>query len=368
MSESMLLQSFLRAGGTPADLLAKHAIRSRPHTTAPNLVLFKYNQIASPMGERIVRECRGVVLDSANNWNVVARAFDKFFNYGEGHAAQIDWATAKVQEKIDGSLCTLYHYDGGWHVATTGTPDACGDVNGSGIVFRDLFWRVFGAMGLELPKEETNKSFLFELTSPLNRIVVRQLGEKLTLLGIRRRDGKWYDPEPWADRYPVVKSYPLGSMDEIVASFEHIDPLASEGYVVVDGAFNRVKVKHPGYVALHHMKGEGAVTPRRVLQVFLAGECSEVLAAFPEWAPHFAEAQSAIDSLCAQIAADYDRIKHIVVQKDFAMLAVKTRCSAALFQMRQGRIAVPLDFLRGMPPDRLADLLGLRTEPQQEAA
>jgi tRNA splicing ligase len=31
----------------------------------------------------IVRESRGVILDSANNWSVVALPFDKFFNYGE---------------------------------------------------------------------------------------------------------------------------------------------------------------------------------------------------------------------------------------------------------------------------------------------
>lgn len=360
MSEQMLLQAFLRDGGTPTDLTAKYAIKSRP---AGNLVLFKYDQINSPMAENIVQESRGVILDAANNWNVVARAFDKFFNHGERHAAEIDWTTAKVQEKIDGSLCVLYHYDGAWRMATTGTPDASGDVNGSGIRFCDLFWRVFTAMNLRLPEQETNKSFLFELTSPLNRIIVRQTEEKLTLLGIRRRDGKWYDPEPWADRYPVVKSYPLTSFDAVMASFEHIDPLTSEGYVVVDGAFRRVKVKHPGYVALHHMKGEGAVTPRRVLQVLLAGESSEVLAAFPEWAPHFTEAQAALDALTAQVTDDYSRLKHIPIQKDFALEALQTRCSAALFQMRQGKIAAPLDFIKQMQVDRLADLLGLRADP-----
>ena len=361
----MRLQEFLRDGGSPEDLLAKYAVKTK---AAGDLVLFKYDQINSPMAEPIVRECRGVILDRANNWNVVARAFDKFFNYGDGHAAAIDWPSAKVQEKIDGSLCVLYHYNGEWHVATTGTLDASGDVNGSGITFAGLFWRVFKAMGLSLPESETNKAFLFELTSPLNRIIVRQTEEKLTLLGIRRRDGKWYDPEPWGDRYPVVKSYPLTSFEDVLASFAHIDPLASEGYVVVDGAFNRVKVKHPGYVALHHMKGEGAVTPRRVLQVLLANEAIEVLAAFPEWAPHFDEARAALDAAAAWIADDYARIRHIPIQKDFALEAVKTRCSAALFQMRQGRVQTPMDFLRKMPPDRLADLLGLRAEPEAAEA
>jgi hypothetical protein len=29
-----------------------------------------------------------------------------------------------------------------------------------------------------------------------------------------------------------------------------------EGYVIVDANFNRVKVKKPAYVAVHHLKGK----------------------------------------------------------------------------------------------------------------
>jgi hypothetical protein len=54
------------------------------------------------MHEPIVRESRGVILDEADDWRVVARAFDKFFNYGESGADEIDWGTARVQEKVDG--------------------------------------------------------------------------------------------------------------------------------------------------------------------------------------------------------------------------------------------------------------------------
>jgi hypothetical protein len=38
-------------------------------------------------------------------------------------AAAIDWTNAVVTEKLDGSLVTLYWYQGGWQVASTGTPD-----------------------------------------------------------------------------------------------------------------------------------------------------------------------------------------------------------------------------------------------------
>lgn len=92
----MLLQKFLRDGGSIQDLTDKYAIKTSRHRKYDNLVLFKYNQIESPFAEKIVCECRGVILDESNDWNIVSRPFNKFFNHGEGHAAPIDWATAQV--------------------------------------------------------------------------------------------------------------------------------------------------------------------------------------------------------------------------------------------------------------------------------
>jgi hypothetical protein len=67
-------------------------------------VILKYNQIESDFSEPVVRESRGIILDEENDYEVVCKAFDKFFNYGEELAANIDWKTAKIQEKVDGCL------------------------------------------------------------------------------------------------------------------------------------------------------------------------------------------------------------------------------------------------------------------------
>ena len=141
------VQSYLRNGGTLDGLATELGIKAKRHQTHSNLVLLKYNQIESPMSSPIVQECRGIILDEADDWNVVARAFDKFFNYGEGHAAEINWQTARVQEKVDGSLCLVFFYKREWHVATTGTPDASGDVNASGKSFADYFWDTLNECG-----------------------------------------------------------------------------------------------------------------------------------------------------------------------------------------------------------------------------
>jgi hypothetical protein len=46
-----------------------------------------------------------------DTWKVMSLAFKKFFNSEEGNAHKIDWNTAKVLEKLDGSLIQVY-YDG----------------------------------------------------------------------------------------------------------------------------------------------------------------------------------------------------------------------------------------------------------------
>ena len=137
-------------------------ITAKPHSKYPNLFHLKYNQISSPMHLPIVQECRGLILDRDQNWKVVAYPYSKFFNYGEEAAAKIDWRTAKIYEKLDGSLCTLYWYDNKWNVATSGTPDASGEVNGFGMTFEKLFWDVWSELGYDMPDDHL-ACYMFEL-------------------------------------------------------------------------------------------------------------------------------------------------------------------------------------------------------------
>lgn len=342
------IQKYLRNGGTLQDLQGRY-IKHRRHREHDNLLLLKYDIFAN-FGDPLVRECRGIVLDEQDDWSVVSRAFDKFFNHGEGHAAQIDWATARVQEKLDGSLCVMYHYAGKWHVATSGTPDAMGEVRGSGVqeslqistkrTFADFFWDTFRKEGGRLPHGESfeNLSFAFELMGPANRVVVVHERDWLRLLAVRdRRDGRELPLEPYAAVLGVqaVRSFPLQTIEDIHASFEHISPVSQEGYIVVDGKFDRIKIKHPGYVALHHAKD--GMSPKTFAEIARSGEIPEVIAAFPEFAPLLEEARAKYVTWVDKVTSDYGRLKHIEVQKDFALEATKTPYSAALFQLRKGK-------------------------------
>ncbi len=359
------IQRYLTDGGDIAALETSHGITAKRHPRFPQLVLFKYNQIASPMHERIVQECRGIILDASDKWRVIGRAFDKFFNHGEGHAAEIDWSTARALEKLDGSLCLVYHYADEWHVATTGTPDAGGDVNGTGLRFSDLFWRTFGTPPSGFECSKSGLCFTFELMSPHNRVVVVHEAPRLVLLGARVREtGEELSAET-ARIYianereiETVRAFPLGGIEDITASFASMSPLAQEGYVVVDAAFRRIKVKHPGYVALHHAKD--GMSQRAFIAIAQSGEVSEVIAAFPEFKPMLDDTRARFDALCAEVEADYARLRGIETQKAFALEAVKTRCSAALFAVRSGKASSVRGHFAGVHVDQMMRLLGYR--------
>lgn len=374
-----LLQQALR-DGRMSEIETTLAVKVKRHPKYNNLVMFKYDMINSPMANPIVQECRGAILDQTNGWEYVARPFDKFFNYGEGHAADIDWATARVQEKLDGSLMIMYHFDGAWHIASSGTPDACGQVNDLDMTFGDLFWKTWKTHGYELPDDSyKNHTFMFELMTPFNRVVVPHKESKIALIGVRNRVtgfdmdvGSFFGMD-----WPIVKEFPLQTMDQVIATFDKFDGIEQEGYVVVDSFGKRVKVKHPGYVAIHHLKGDDGPSNKKMLQIVRSGESSEVLTYFPEWTPIYNDIQVKYNALLLQLNGDFNKsmnatnafgvsflngggtsLSPALIQKEFASHAVKSVCPDALFKMRARKIQTMEEYLSGIPLDRCMDILG----------
>ena len=119
--------------------------------------LLKYDQIESSFAKAIpaVRECRGLILEK-ETLRVLSMPFYRFFNMGEHCADQIDYNTASVFKKEDGSLIG-YYWDStlnDWAVQTSGTPDANTPVGDSDITFRNLFLDT-----AKIDKSKLNKNF-----------------------------------------------------------------------------------------------------------------------------------------------------------------------------------------------------------------
>jgi hypothetical protein len=355
---------YLRGGYTLADLEQRYAIHHRRHKRHPNLVQLKYDQIDSPMSAQIVQQCRGLILDEADNWRPACVPYFKFFNYGEGHAAPIDWSTARVQEKLDGSLMCLYWYKGSWEVASSGLPDASGPT-GFGFTFAELFWRTWKELGYLLPDPTDwgEYTFMFEMMTPHNRVIVPHAKPRIVLHGVRDIDTLREYPPDWnASQFgwECVKSFPLNSLEAVVAACQALNPVECEGYVVVDHAFNRVKVKSPQYVALAHMKD--GMSNRRMLDLVRTNEGSEFLAHFPEYRPLYEEIRVKFDGLVAELETVYAKAAGIDDQKTFAIQVCKTRLSGALFSLRKGQCKSVREYLAGATVQSLERALGVKAE------
>jgi predicted RNase H-like HicB family nuclease len=352
------LQEYLRQHGLEK-LSETYHIKVTRDRQYPHLVCLKYSQIESPMGEKIVQQCRGIILDSSQDWRIVSYPYDKFFNYGESHAAKIDWNTAKVYEKLDGSLIVLYFYNGEWRVQSSGTPDATGEVNGFGFSFATLFWKVWQELEYKLPAE-TDQCFIFELMTPYNRIVVQQKTNQIVLHGVRNPQTRLEsDPSIWADKYgwQLVKSYPLTSLEAAIEAAKNLKPMDSEGYIICDAYFNRVKVKSPQYVAISHLR-EGFST-RRMIEIVLTNEGEEFLAYFPEWTGLYQQVKDKYQSLVQEIEEVYRQHESIEVQKDFAFAVKHLPYSGILFSLRARRVAGVKEALRDVNIHKIEELLGL---------
>jgi hypothetical protein len=192
--------------------------------------------------------------------------------------------------------------------------------------------------------------------------VVPYRESKLTLLGARRDDGielssTFYAPFPAVN---VVKEYNFNSVQDMVAFAKNLNGTEGEGFVVVDTAFNRVKVKGENYLALAHMK-EG-FGPRRVLEVVRNAELEEFkkyLDAFPEMQPLFDEVKVKFEAFANEIEAEYESIKDIGDQKEFALKAVNSKLSGALFQKRKMGVSIK-KYMAEMNIKHLADILNLK--------
>ncbi|MFW6272476.1 MAG: T4 RnlA family RNA ligase [bacterium] len=344
------------------ELEDEYSIIAKQHSIYPNLFLFKYSQIDSPMDNPIVQESRGLILDMNKDWSIVNMTYKKFFNYKEPNAVCIDWNSAKVMEKLDGSLINLWYYDNQWHVSTSGSPSANGSVYNNqedyGFTFKELFWQVWNEKNYRLPTEE-KLCFAFELITPYNQVVVRHKRCNIILHGVRNRETlDEYEPQLFANKYnwQCVKCYNFNCLDDVIKNCEDIDPLKQEGYVVCDNKFNRVKVKSPKYVLIHHMR-DVLCADKKMLLLIQKNETSEFLTYFPYLKEKFDTLKRKYIILIHEIEKTYSKVCNIENKKDFALEVKDLFYSDCLFKMHSNKIKSAKEYLSECRVSQLEKLI-----------
>ena len=238
----------------------------------PSLFIFKYG-IGANFKDPVVCEARGIIIDVSVP-KVVCFPFTKFGEYGKSYVNlnNINWKNAHIEDKKDGSLITLWwneHMER-WNFSTSGNifaEDTLANLDNK-ISFEDVIESADNYDDLENAMYdgtlEKNKTYIFELTSPVNKVVINY--DETTLWHIGTRNNTTEKESDDDIGIHKVFKYKVSSIDE---ALEFADALnrdiadskihgcTDEGYVVCDDNFNRVKVKSPIYLSIHNLINGG---------------------------------------------------------------------------------------------------------------
>lgn len=360
---TLLVQDYLRSGKSLEDLNAEHGVKS---TITNGKISLNYDQIEASNGDQLACQCRGLILRE-NTYEIVACPMFRFFNIEQKEfAANIDWPSAAYEEKLDGT-CLIVYFDNCqniWRSATRSRSEADCGIDGSDVTFSMLANEICRSMynkhhSVNLNKNlndlmdstqrlhpEINiktKTFIFELTSPINRIVCQYNDSKLTLLAVRDNISlEEEDPNFWnaKEEFGILtpQLYYFNDVSHMVEVIRSWDPKEHEGVVVKDKYWNRVKVKNPAYLAYNHMRDSLATSMRGCAEVILLGKDDDVVGMMPDMiANRILKLKPAIAKVIEITTKDYDELKHIQNMKEFALEAQKRLWPAALFALKRGK-------------------------------
>lgn len=319
-SNMLLVQEYLITHSL-AQLKEEHGIKSSAKA-GDGFFSLNYDQIESKPSP-MVNQCRGLVLgvplrlltegqvtgqEPLEATYVTARPFDRFFNLGDSHGASVDFQDPSTVffEKLDGTLCILYYNLSidSWEIATRAVPLADKPITGwEDMTFRKLFEKALHDTLLRANQIDINANqevvfdtwvenlridttYMFELTTPLNRIVVEYKDFGIHLLGMRDRiTGQEQAVElmPHLFGVPVCPFHLLNNQEELLAFVGSKPPFEQEGIVVRDKNFNRVKVKSLAYMAYNRLRDSTANSPRAIMELILTEQLDDVLPVLETW-------------------------------------------------------------------------------------
>lgn len=335
-------------------------------------VVLNYNQIESPRFNPICDECRALILEKGT-WKVLARSFDRFYNFGEGEGwKDFPVSSSRVDEKLDGTLISVYYDQDEWSVATRKMAFAEG-LTAFGINFRDLFDRAVENTNVMKWLETADKyiTYVFELTSPMNRIVTPYEDTSVSLIAARHNvtgdelGTSYLDNIASGMKVNRPKKFTSDTIETLLEMASGLNAM-DEGFVLVheqDGSFRRMKCKNPKYVAIAHLRENGGLSPRRILALIMSNDYEEYLGYFPEDRSYFEFVKEIYDESVKNISDIWEQTKDIESQKDFALTIqgkVKYQYElGVLFKMRKKELSV-LEVLKDTDPKKLSLSLSLK--------
>jgi hypothetical protein len=340
----------------------------------------------------INRLTRGLVVEQATG-RIVSFPFVRFYNFGEPEAEAVDFAHADLLEKLDGTMVGVCFPHGPaagplWH---TRKMVSAHDGHTWMTSFRGEKFRIMEEIGrgldaVRFAAADAAWSFVFELVSPLTRVVTRYESPRMGLYLIGKRDLRTFrelsedELDESAARLGVCRPRrwdALASHAEILTLLESF-PEDFEGFVARErDSSRRVKLKKNSYVAIHHMLPQ--LSYRNLLPVYLRGEQAEVMT-------YFREAADRLDRIHRRWQALGQRLSDAVLlwnrqglgRKELALRltgqvadcpgeddALTRSAIFALHTVPEDEVPARVDqYLRALPVSRLQEVLQLRDDAE----
>lgn len=350
-------------------MLADRYVRRQYHPELPIAILNYTEQTAfERKWNPVTRQCRGLIYHTETR-EVVARPFEKFFNYGENTGTEDDSdildlsldERATVTEKLDGSLGILFDDGDGGAIATRGS------FTSEQAKHATALWKSVYAHRFQ---PDPKMTYLFEIIYPDNRIVCDYSGaDDLYLLGaVEIATGYTSGPDEteafstWPG--PSAAIHPYATLREALAA----PPRPGAEGLVVDLTDRgiKIKLKQDDYVALHRVIT--SCTARRLWEHLAINAClahgnltyrlklgpariAQITAAGPDWIeplrentpPEFrawvnvrvAEMIDSVECLHGELTCEFKiaREKAGDDRKAFALLVAGSQHAGAMFKL-----------------------------------
>jgi len=209
--------------------------------------------------------CRVLVVET-DTGDIVSRAFSKFFNYHESNAYKPtgDELAVRVEEKLDGSIITLFCYQNQWILTSKARFDSV-HVEMAQEILDEKYPRV-------TEKLSPDKTYVFELIHPKNPISLRYTYKDLVLLSVIGKDGSeppsGFDWTVYPFRRPARSDILITDLD----AMRKLNRVNEEGFVVklyprhAPLHPQRIKVKFESFLDL--IKSKNYQTPEKLAQLY----------------------------------------------------------------------------------------------------
>lgn len=216
------------------------------------------------MWNPVTVNCRGLIRNG--NKEIVARPFEKFFNYEElDTTAPFFKQEFDVFDKLDGSLGITYFVKNRPYIATRGSFTSEQAIFATGLLYQKYIDEILFF--------DPKYTYLFEIIYPENRIVVDYHGMRdiVLIAMIETKSGKEVS-------YETMSMLATNSGFKVVERFNNLSQLNklkaikkenSEGFVVRFNGGARIKIKFEEYVRLHRLIT--GVNTRRVWELLSNG-------------------------------------------------------------------------------------------------